>query len=87
MAFEDMEAELGLLLTRMLNEPEDRHQIYFQIRKTLSDLKASGMPLPEDLVQLEHDLETEFTADMEDQARLERLHAAISRRVPPRNAP
>ena len=28
MAFEDKEAELGLLLTRMQNEPDDLHELY-----------------------------------------------------------
>jgi len=49
MALEDKEAELGLLLTRMLNEPHDRREIYELIRRKLDELKAHGMPLPEDL--------------------------------------
>jgi len=57
MAFEDKEAELGLLLTRMLSEPHDRHEIYELTRQKLNELKANGMPLPEDLVQFEEDLE------------------------------
>ena len=61
MAFEDKEAELGLLLTLMQNEPRDRHEIYLQIRQTLNELKSFGMPLPKDLVQFEQDLEAEFT--------------------------
>jgi hypothetical protein len=31
MAFDDIQAELGLLLTRMQNEPDDRHELYLQI--------------------------------------------------------
>ena len=49
MSFEDKEAELGLLLTRMQNEPEDRHELYLQIRQRLNELKAYGMPLPDTL--------------------------------------
>jgi hypothetical protein len=64
MAFEDIQAEVGLLLTRMQNEPEDRHELYLQIMQKLSELKAYGMPLPEDLVQLEKRLEAEFEADV-----------------------
>jgi hypothetical protein len=63
MSFEDKEAELGLLLTRMQNEPEDRHELYLQIRLKLNELKAYGMPLPETLVRLERQLEAEFEAD------------------------
>ncbi len=63
MSFEDKEAELGLLLTRMHNEPEDRHELYLQIRQTLNELKAYGMPLPDTLVKLERQLEAEFEAE------------------------
>jgi hypothetical protein len=69
MAFEDIQAELGLLLTRMQNEPEDRHELYLQIMQKLNELKAYGMPLPEDLVQLEKSLEAEFEADLREQRR------------------
>ena len=63
MAFDEVEAELGLLLTRMQNQPADRHELYLQIRQKLSELKAYGMPLPDDLVQLEVRLEAEFAAE------------------------
>jgi len=63
MSFEDKEAELGLLLTRMQNEPEDRHELYLLIRQKLNELKAYGMPLPETLVNLERQLEAEFAAE------------------------
>jgi hypothetical protein len=63
MAFENVQAELGLLMTRMQNEPEDRHELYLQLVEKLNELKAFGMPLPQDLVDLEHALEAEFTAE------------------------
>jgi hypothetical protein len=69
MAFEAIQAELGLLLTRMQNEPEDRHELYLQIMQKLSELRAYGMPLPEDLVQLEKRLEAEFEADLRESRR------------------
>jgi hypothetical protein len=81
MAFEDKEAELGLLLTLMQNEPHDRHEIYLQIRQTLNELKSFGMPLPADLVQFEQDLEAEFTADNEDLARRARMQRLIALRA------
>ena len=64
MAFEDVKSELGILLTQMQNEPEDRHELYLQLMEKLNELKAFGMPLPEDLVALEKALEAEFTADL-----------------------
>ena len=83
MAFEDKEAELGLLLTRMQNEATDWGELYQQIRFKLNELKAFGMPLPQDLVQFEHDLEAEFAADKEDAERRERVDKVIARRARP----
>ena len=64
MAFEDLQAELSLLLSQMENQPEDRHELYQQIREKLNEMRAFGMPLPEDLVRLERELEAEFRAEM-----------------------
>lgn len=65
MAFDDVQAELGILLTQMQNEtrPEDRHEIYLVVMRKLNELKAYGMPLPQDLVDLEAALEAEFEAE------------------------
>jgi hypothetical protein len=63
MAFEDVKAELGLLMTRMQNEPQDKHELYLQLMEKLNELKAFGMPLPEDLVALEKALEAEFAEE------------------------
>ena len=65
MAFEDIEAEIGLLLTRMQNQPADLHELHLQIMQKLNELKAFGMPLPNDLVELERQLEAKFAADRE----------------------
>jgi hypothetical protein len=64
MAFEDLKSELGILMTQMQNEPEDRHELYLQLMEKLNELKAFGMPLPADLVELEKALEAEFAAEM-----------------------
>jgi hypothetical protein len=63
MAFEALKAELALLLNQMENQPEDRHELYLQIREKLNEMRAFGMPLPDDLVRLEQQLEAEFKAD------------------------
>lgn len=63
MAFDDLKAELGLLFTRMQNEPTDKHELYLQLMEKLNELKAFGMPLPQDLVAMEKALEAEFAAD------------------------
>ncbi len=64
MNMDDIKAELGILLTRMQNEPEDRHELYLMVMEKLNEMKAYGMPLPEDLLKLEAALEAEFAADM-----------------------
>ena len=46
MSFENKEAELGLLLTRMQDQPQDWHELYEKVRLKLNELKAYGMPLP-----------------------------------------
>lgn len=61
MAFEDVKAEIGLLLSRMQNEPEDRHELYLQLKERLNKLKAYGLPMPEDLEELEAALDVEFS--------------------------
>lgn len=61
MAFEDLQAELSLLLSQMDNQPEDLPELYQQVREKLNEMRAFGMPLPQDLV----DLEKRIEADME----------------------
>ncbi len=81
MALEDIEAELGLLLSRMQNQPQDEHELYELVRQKLNEMKAYGMPLPEDLVQFERDLEAEFLAENEDRQRRARLDKLIAERA------
>lgn len=69
MAFEALQAEIGLLLTRMQNEPEDRHELQLMLKAKLDEMKAYGMPLPEDLVRMEEALEAEFAAETPKEAR------------------
>ncbi len=66
MAFDNVQAEIGILMTRMQNEPEDRHELYLQLMEKLNEIRAFGMPLPQDLVDLEKALEAEFAADKKD---------------------
>ena len=63
MAFDDLKAELALLINQMENQPEDRHELYQQIRERLNEMRAFGMPLPADLVEFEEKLEAQFKAD------------------------
>ena len=62
MAFEDLMVRINMLLNDMENQPEDAHQVLEQIHQELNQMKATGQPLPADLVQLERRLEKEFEA-------------------------
>jgi hypothetical protein len=63
MAFENTRAEIAMLLAALGDAPADRHELHLQIMQKLNELKAYGMPLPDDLVALEHHLEREFAAE------------------------
>jgi hypothetical protein len=60
MAFEQLKAQIGLLLGEMNDQPEDLHELYQQIHQELNQLRATGMALPADLVELEQRLLNEF---------------------------
>jgi hypothetical protein len=83
MSFENKEAELGVLFTRMQNEPEDWGELYQQLRFKLTELKAYGMPLPQDLVDFEHDLEADFAAEKAVAERRTRMDKVVARRARP----
>lgn len=57
MAFEELIARIKLLLTEMQNQPGDEHELLEQVHAELAELRATGQPLPEDLVQLEQRLQ------------------------------
>jgi hypothetical protein len=59
MAFEQLRAEIAMLVQQMDNEPEDIHELHARIRSKLNEIKAMGMPLPDDLVALERRLDGE----------------------------
>ncbi len=63
MALEEIKARISLLLQEMVNQPEDEHEIQEQLREKFSELRALGLPLPADLVELEQRLEACFGAE------------------------
>jgi hypothetical protein len=65
MAFENTKAEIALLMDALSRQdaPRDKHELYLEIMQKLNELKAYGMPLPDDLVALERQLEHEFAAE------------------------
>lgn len=63
MAFEELQAELASLLNRMTEQPHDMQQLEQQVRDKLREFKALGLPLPQDLVELEAALDAGLTAE------------------------
>lgn len=59
--FDQLEAELSMLLTQMENQPEDRFELFLMLQEKLNEMRAFGMPVPEDLQRLEQQLAKEFT--------------------------
>lgn len=62
MAFDDLEAELALLINQMDTPPENPHDLYLRIMEKLNEFKGLGLPLPDDLVRVEKELEAYFEA-------------------------
>ena len=60
MAFEELKAQIAVLLGGLEDQPEDKHELDELIREKLAQMRAMGMPLPNDLVELETELEKEF---------------------------
>ncbi len=60
MAFEDLKAEISLLLSQINNQPEDVHELYEVLHQKLNELRATGQALPKDLVALEQRMLKEF---------------------------
>src|SRR5215213_10943918 len=81
MAFEQLKAEIAMLVQQMDDEPEDVHELHARIRQKLAELKATGQPLPDDLVALERRLDGEERSPARSRASSEdQQPAAPSRR-------
>ena len=53
-------AAINLLVEQMDHEADDLHEVHLKLREHLGQLRATGMPLPEDLVELERSLATDI---------------------------
>ncbi len=60
MSFEDLKAGIALLIEQMTDQPEDAYEIQENLREKLAELKGLGLPLPQDLVDLERGLERDL---------------------------
>lgn len=63
MELDELEAEFALLLNEMENRIEGRHELYLQLREKMNELRAFGMPVPDDIKTLMEGLEAEFATE------------------------
>ncbi len=63
MNYEEITAEVSLLITQMNNEPDDHREIYLQLMEKIRELRAFGMPIPDDLKRFEDALETDMARE------------------------
>ncbi|MCW8914567.1 MAG: hypothetical protein OQK24_01795 [Magnetovibrio sp.] len=57
---QDLEVLASEVLEQMESGELERHEIHERLRQTLDQMRAFGMPLPDDLVALEQELSGEF---------------------------
>lgn len=62
---QDLEVLASEILQQFESGEMERHEIHERLRQTLDQMRAFGMPLPEDLVLLERELGEEFTHEAE----------------------
>ncbi len=60
MALEEFRIQIAILLDSISNQPEDLHELQETLREKLFEMRALGLPLPDDLVGLEDYLEEEL---------------------------
>ena len=60
MALESLKAELDMLLETLANTPQDRYELYIQLKEKLNEFRVFGNPPPADLLELEAALDEEF---------------------------
>jgi hypothetical protein len=63
---QELEAAIALLIEEMEGDQGDAHEIYLRLRQLLDQMRATGMPLPGDLVKLEQDLSAAFAQEAKD---------------------
>ncbi len=61
----ELEATVSLLIDEMEGEQGDRHEIWQRVHTILKQLRATGMPAPDDLKRLAAALEAESTESTE----------------------
>lgn len=59
----DYNAEMSRLVTEMQGDQGDAHEIHMRLKQLISTMRAEGLPVPQDLKDLEAGLDHEFEDD------------------------
>lgn len=60
MAFEQFRVQLAMLMDEIAANPTDAHELQESLREKLAEMRALGLPVPDDLVGLEEYLEEDL---------------------------
>ncbi|MEX0827405.1 MAG: hypothetical protein WD005_00465 [Haliea sp.] len=58
MDVDEFRAAVNILVQDMKNDAEDLHEVHLELQELFRHFRATGMPVPEDLLALERQLET-----------------------------
>ena len=61
----ELAAAASLLVDEMEGDLGDRHEIWLRLQTILQQIRATGMPVPDNLVRMEQELEAEFDSETE----------------------
>jgi hypothetical protein len=62
----ELETAISMLIDEMEGDLGDRHEIWLRLQTLLQQIRATGMPVPEDLLRMEKELEEEFSSETEE---------------------
>lgn len=68
---QELEVALSMLLEDMEDQGADSHEIFLRLDQLFNQMRALGMPLPDDLVRLHEELAEGFGGPVEDTAAAE----------------
>lgn len=62
--FESLKASISLIMQEIAERPADRHVLQEALREKISEMRALGLPVPEDIRRLEEALEDPENDDL-----------------------
>ncbi|RVT85297.1 hypothetical protein DXV76_05885 [Rhodobacteraceae bacterium CCMM004] len=62
--FEALKAQVAMTLDEIAARPTDRHVLQERLREEIAALRATGQPVPEDILRLEQALERPEADDL-----------------------